>query len=246
MYTKVFPLLNEFQNENAIEDRFENIAKCYGVCETNGKEAIIVNNLKSQGFEVYNRTEPQNLNHVIFVFRNYARLHALSLAMKIKKPSLFKALTKNMGDVFGMFMVKSNINLQMEKDFDNAIKIFQKYNDSATAKKFEIIRNNIKDIVTNLGNSTNPASVIIHGDCWNNNMMFKYEVTTSIFIVFLIIVYCVPNRIRCQLLTSNVNGLFLEVGTIFFLRLTVERNNKIYSFEFMALDSILIQSARTC
>lgn len=176
MYTKVFPLLDEFQKENVIEHPFDNFAKCYGVCDKTGREAIIVQNLKAEGFEIHCRTQPQNLNHVLFIFRNYGRFHALSLAMKIKKPSIFKALTKNMTDVMGMFIIQANMLVQLEKDFDNALRIFQKYNDSAIAKKFENIRSSIKEVVSNLGKNTNPASVILHGDCWNNNMMFKYEV----------------------------------------------------------------------
>lgn len=177
VYTKVLPLLDEFQKENAIEDRFDNFAKCYGVCEKNEKEALVLQNLKIEGFEIHNRTAPQNLNHVLFMFRNYGRWHALSSAMKIKKPSIFKALTKNMDDVFGKFIIQTNVSMQAEREFDNAVKIFEKYNDTKLVKKFDDIKNDVKEILTNLGNETNPAGVILHGDCWNNNMMFKYEVT---------------------------------------------------------------------
>lgn len=182
VYTKVLPLLDEFQKENSIEDHFDNVAKCYGVCEKNEKEALVLQNLKTEGFEIHSRTEPQNLNHVLFIFRNYGRWHALSLAMKIKKPSIFKALTKNMDDVFGKFMTQTNVTTQAEKEFDNALKILGKYNEATTVKKFESIKNDVKEILTNLGNETNPASVILHGDCWNNNMMFKYEVINNDFV----------------------------------------------------------------
>lgn len=176
MYTKILPIFEEFQRENNIKNIFKNTAKCYGVFEQKGKEAVVLHNLKSLGFDIYCRTQPQNLNHVLFVFRNYGRWHALSLAMKIKKPSVFNAMTKNLSDVLGKFIIQANLLQQAETNFADALTVLEKHKNFNLVKKFDNIKNNLKEILTNMGNGSNPCAVILHGDCWNNNFMFKYEV----------------------------------------------------------------------
>ncbi|XP_074042165.1 uncharacterized protein [Leptinotarsa decemlineata] len=175
MYTKVFPIFEEFQREYAIETIFDKYAKCYSVCQTDKKEALVLNNLKTDGFSVHNRTIPQNLNHVLFVFRNYGRLHGISLAMKVKKPALFKSMTKNMTNVLGQFIVQANMASSFVDNFKNARMLFMKDGKEAIANKLEDVEKKVEVILTNMFSDDLKEAVVLHGDCWNNNMMFKYK-----------------------------------------------------------------------
>ncbi|CAH1163882.1 unnamed protein product [Phaedon cochleariae] len=175
MYTKVFPMLNEFQKEYALEDPFDQYAKCYSTCQDDKREALILKNLKSLGFEVHDRTIPQNLNHVLFVFKTYGKLHGTSLAMKTKKPALFKSMTKNMTDVLATFIIQADMIGNFVEEFKGAREILKKLGDSTLATKFEGFEDQIVEALTRMCFPDEPESVILHGDCWNNNMMFKYK-----------------------------------------------------------------------
>ncbi|KAJ8977350.1 hypothetical protein NQ317_017765 [Molorchus minor] len=175
MYTKILPIFQEFQLEHAMDQPFDKFAKCYSVCSENKREALVMNNLKSIGFEIHDRKVPQNLNHVLFVFQNYGKFHAVSLAMRKKKPGIFKSLTKNMTDIMGQFILQAKMLPNFTTDLTNGVNLLKKKGMKAIAEKYEGFENHVVDYLTNYTNSGSSQSVILHGDCWNNNMMFKYE-----------------------------------------------------------------------
>ncbi|KAJ8926077.1 hypothetical protein NQ315_009933 [Exocentrus adspersus] len=175
MYTRVFPVFEEFQKEFAAEARFDKLARCYGACSENKKEALIMENLKVAGFEIHDRYAPQNLNHALYVFQNYGKLHAVSLAMKLKEPVLFEKLTRNMTDVMGKFLLQSKLVPSLTKCFESAVEVLQRNGREDLAGKYRKVKDGLEECLTGYVNPEMAESVILHGDCWNNNMMFKYE-----------------------------------------------------------------------
>lgn len=176
IYTKVFPVFREFQQSCSSETPFNKLAKCYTASSENKKEALIMENLKMIGFEIHDRKQPQNLNHALFVFRSYGGLHAISLAMKIRKPALFKSLTKNMTDVMGKLIIQMQVLPNLTKDFEAVMDVLRNNGRRNLADKFEGFKDRLEEYLTKYSLANSPASVILHGDCWNNNMMFKYQV----------------------------------------------------------------------
>ncbi|XP_018566828.1 uncharacterized protein LOC108907572 [Anoplophora glabripennis] len=175
MYTKVMPIFREFQKECALEAPFNKFARCFSASNENKREVLIMENLKMTGFEVHDRRQPQNLNHALLVFRSYGSLHAISLAMRIRKPALFKSLTKNMTDVMGKLLTQTNIFPVLTKGFETVIDILKDSGKNELADKCEGLKNGLEEYLTKYCDPNSPQSVILHGDCWNNNMMFKYE-----------------------------------------------------------------------
>ncbi|KAG5880044.1 hypothetical protein JTB14_018470 [Gonioctena quinquepunctata] len=175
MYTKVFPIFEEFQRDYALTTVFDSFTKCYSVCRTEKKEALILKNLKILGFEIHDRMVPQNLNHALFVFRNYGRLHGTSLALKIKKPGLFQSLTKNMTNVFGQFILQAGMVELLTEDFRQSVELLKGDGKTAIAEKLKCLEGDIGNALTKMTGSDRREAVILHGDCWNNNMMFKYK-----------------------------------------------------------------------
>ncbi|XP_056645386.1 uncharacterized protein LOC130450782 [Diorhabda sublineata] len=179
MYTEVFPIIENFQNENSIENPFKNYAECYGVCSIDRKEALLLSNLKSLGYSIHDRMVPQNLDHIKLVFRNYALWHGSTIALRIRKPEVFERITKDMTDIVGDFIIQTNMLPAFKKFVKKSIDILIKRGGTDAAKKIQNIVENISTILTKMTiiddkDATNEA-VILHGDCWNNNMMFKYK-----------------------------------------------------------------------
>lgn len=177
-YNKIFPILDEFQKERGVENVFGNVPKCYCVSSELTKEAVILKNLKCEGFELHDRKHAMNLEHVLMVFQNYGRYHALSLALKHKKPSLFKSITRNLSDLFGLFITQANMIDVYRKELDHVRTLLE----PEILKKYDGIEKEFEKILIEFSDENTVPSVLLHGDCWNNNFMFKYQVVTLIFV----------------------------------------------------------------
>ncbi|RZB73449.1 uncharacterized protein BDFB_009872 [Asbolus verrucosus] len=174
-YSKIFPILNEFQLQKAIEKPFVNIPTCYTVSSENIKEAIILQNLKTMGYDLHDRKSPMNLDHVILVCRQYGRFHGLSLALRHKKPSVFKSITKNLTDLWGQFIVRAQMLDIFYREFENLKNLLEQDQHMEALKKYDGFEKEFEKILINFTSEDTIPSVIIHGDCWNNNFMFKYD-----------------------------------------------------------------------
>ncbi|XP_008195690.1 uncharacterized protein LOC103313645 [Tribolium castaneum] len=172
-YTKVYPVFLEFQKEKNIEEPFNNVAKCYDAFIKDGMEVIILENMKSNGFFLHNRNNSMNKDHVLKVIKLYGKLHAISFALKDQKPEIFQALAEKFTDV--MKIASETMKLDDETNF------FQEIIDAAKEKnEHEIVEKahilNKKSRTHNdITDPSDPYAIILHGDCWNNNFMFKYK-----------------------------------------------------------------------
>uniref|UniRef100_A0A6P7GGJ8 Uncharacterized protein LOC114337847 n=1 Tax=Diabrotica virgifera virgifera TaxID=50390 RepID=A0A6P7GGJ8_DIAVI len=179
MYMKVAPAIRDFQNEYAIEQKFSNFAECYTTCLSHKMEAVLLVNLNSLGFSLHDRKVPQNFEHISFVFRTYALWHGCTLALKIRKPELFKNLTADMTDLYGKFIEMADMLPLWQEYFNIVIRILRKRGEDKVADKIIDKAGDIKTIMTKMtlefDQEVEQEAVLLHGDGWNNNMMFKYK-----------------------------------------------------------------------
>lgn len=178
IYNRVFPVFKNFQREHGLRTGFNAFAKMYGSCEEDCKECLILENLKEIGYTLWNRKVPMNSEHVELVFTEYGKFHALSLAMRDREPETFTEVTKDLRHVFENAYSPEEfehaIKMSLEKGFkavkgdDRATEGFRKF--SSTLKTFLIEELTLPEY----------QIVITHGDCWCNNMMFKYEVSLNL------------------------------------------------------------------
>ncbi|XP_030765155.1 uncharacterized protein LOC115889326 [Sitophilus oryzae] len=174
VYTVIMPAFAQFQKEKEVEYIFDNFPRCYGIYNKDRKEAILLQNMKSLKYDIHDRKTPQNLDHVFFVFKNYARYHALSIAMKRQQPEVFQNLTKNMTDILSYFVTKAGMVPGICNDFELARELLKEV-DPVAFRKLDFNKNDIERALCKASDLPDGLSVILHGDCWNNNMMFAYE-----------------------------------------------------------------------
>ncbi|CAG9830316.1 unnamed protein product [Diabrotica balteata] len=119
-----------------------------------------------------------NPGHIKAVLIEYAKFHAISLAMKQKNPELFKALAE------------TNLDNPMEKLFggnkENEAK-FKSFFTATLSMGYKAVKDDIALTESlkqyegiafeNIYKSRKPEYnlVVTHGDCWCNNFMFKYQ-----------------------------------------------------------------------
>lgn len=179
MYAEVFPAFERFQLKNDVSQPFRKFAQCFNVCKENRREAIIFQNLKHLGYDVHDRKVPQNLHHATCIFDNYGKYHALSLAMKKQTPEVFRNLSEHMSDLLYEFVIKANMLDGMYDTFKEGLDLV-KDDDAATYRKLaRFDKEALRNALSKVKKPDDGLYAILHGDCWNNNMMFKYHVSIT-------------------------------------------------------------------
>ncbi|XP_077291125.1 uncharacterized protein LOC143914699 [Arctopsyche grandis] len=171
-YSKILPTLYSLQDESHLpnKDRFY-FAKYYDSITEKGKEAFIIADLAVDGYKMYNRQNPFDKQHLELVMKNLARFHATSFVLKQKNPKLFEQFSLNVAR-----------KLEFSENIVNLIDVGKKkYVDIIESAEVRVkVEENIKDFIGKFNGyldyrHAEPYNVICHGDCWINNIMFKYE-----------------------------------------------------------------------
>ncbi|KAJ8957804.1 hypothetical protein NQ314_006479 [Rhamnusium bicolor] len=173
-YTKVWPCFQNFKNKTPSID-FDKIPKCFATISDEGNEKIVLENIKYQNFEIYDKTKAFEREHIEFIFTQYGKFHALSFAYRAFYPERYSDLSKELTDIYSEFTERKPFRDSLEYILDFCSKSLQPGEDDEVIQKYKHYVENCIDKFYNSNNYTGDYSVIIHGDCWSNNMMFKYD-----------------------------------------------------------------------
>ncbi|XP_030766423.1 uncharacterized protein LOC115890359 isoform X1 [Sitophilus oryzae] len=181
VYETLFPEFQNFQEQYHISKPFNSTPKYYGSSSEDLNEMIVLENLKESKYKLHTRREPMDSHHLSLVMAEYARLHAVSLAMRKLDPEKFKELSD-----------KVKLNVLMEHEMKKDRPIDQVFSDKKAnvmfepvfevlkgrEKELEAVEKFSKDGMKLFFESYTEDSglkVISHSDCWSANMLFKYE-----------------------------------------------------------------------
>lgn len=181
-YTEIFPLLTEFQREKGIDPQdgvngFNQIPRCLQTSLVEYEEAIFMDDLRDTGFEMFDRHKQQDLQHFRLMMKTLGRLHALSFALKDQRPERIEPYKRmvelftrrdddnSMDTWFGMLITRTMETLDEEKEPE----VYARTKKTLEGKFIDMVKD-----LTN-GENAEPYAVICHGDCWNNNIMFKHQ-----------------------------------------------------------------------
>lgn len=180
-YDVLLPAFVNLQQDKGVvkEDGFFRFPKSYGTfadTET-GNYVLIMEDLAVRGYEMRNKFEKLNFAHAKLVMTELGRYHALSFALRDQRPEIFAEFRKRRPT----FMLKMLDN-DMSKGFWS-----QKYEEASKTLAPE--EKEFADKIVLLGktyvermrecceeDAAEPFGVMNHGDCWNNNMMYRYGV----------------------------------------------------------------------
>lgn len=152
-------------------------------------EAICMNDLQVDGFYMHNRFEPISRSHVALLMRIYGKLHATSLVLKLEEPEKLDDL-KKMEDLFYQRKDDNQLNDYFESLKLSALGSLENGNNESIDLYRQKLtdyfnRGTLSKLMLDILEASEPYSVICHGDCWINNIMFKKEVSMC---------FCVPNN----------------------------------------------------
>ncbi|XP_044264863.1 uncharacterized protein LOC123011482 [Tribolium madens] len=185
---EIAPIRKSFQNETYFYSHLcpafghfagkspEFVPKCFKTVVEENREMLALENLKEKGFDCFDKTAELDEKHVELIFKTYGRFHAFSFALRDQNPEKYNKLVKGLCNVYGEFLEKKyfpehlmEVSKVVEKAFvpgedDDIITQYKKYSG------YNIV-NSFADCV----NSEPKYAALLHGDCWSNNMMFKYQ-----------------------------------------------------------------------
>lgn len=177
-YSVFYPAITEYQIEMTGYQMFSSIAQCYGSYFEDKSEAIALEDLTRDGYKVCDRKVPMDEYHISLALKELGKFHGISLAMKHQDPQKFYELTSPLRECsFFVDTVRQTLGVEI---FDQRLQLIAESlkNDGRRedADKIDLVRKDIPDILFRYTDPKDSHSVVLHGDCWLNNIMFKYEV----------------------------------------------------------------------
>ncbi|XP_071526467.1 uncharacterized protein [Panulirus ornatus] len=157
------------------------VPKCFYMRGDSGKEIIFLENLLPRGFKMNDRSKGLDVAHTKLILQELARFHAASLLLLAKVPDrvldhrydFIKIDWTNFSDNAKDFL-KDFFSMVMKKN-SNILHLVGGY------RRVEewLARNSERgcDMMESHLQTDVPFDVICHGDCWNNNLLFRYSDT---------------------------------------------------------------------
>ncbi|XP_003706562.1 uncharacterized protein LOC100881796 [Megachile rotundata] len=133
---------------------------------------IVLENLKYNGYNTEDRIWGLDKIHTEFALDGLARLHALTIALKLKKPQLFQRMVSEvLTEVLNDTTEKCVIDMIRKAQADiNNIAEMKPYMDRVNKTIEHGIQAN-----KNAGQAEEPWATLVHNDFWVNNMMFRHD-----------------------------------------------------------------------
>lgn len=182
-YSEILPQFLKLQQHTS--EKFSSAPRCYYTTNENYSEILVLENLLSQEFAMWNKCIPMTEDHIILVMKEYGKFHGLSLLMKAKAPDKLVEIETRTPDIY-MKIIKScgtadTIQKLSRRVLDALIESKENYE---VVKRFKNYQENIIEIMTELvqKGSAGQFGVLCHGDAWCNNLLFKYEVCINFVI----------------------------------------------------------------
>lgn len=181
-YSEIIPLYKKFQEEKGIDvekEGFHHTALSYGIINEEPFEGIFLEDLTAKSFEMFDRKKELTREHVLLTMKALAKMHAISFAINDQKPELIEKY-KPMEDL----LVKlcndpdSSVRIFVETNNQKAIEVVKKStNEDLKSRVLKVLNGDILQQFDDAINAkyAEPYAVLCHGDCWNNNILYKND-----------------------------------------------------------------------
>ncbi|KAB7499082.1 hypothetical protein Anas_05087 [Armadillidium nasatum] len=143
------------------------------------KEALVLENLRTQGFQMHERRIGHDYQHAFLVMEELGRFHASSLLLEEAiAPKTFMEAFEYFEEpwfdvnnkTFKVFEKLITSHAEGAIKFLNVIPLYEK-----CVKWLNSHMQNLGRYFLEGFKSNKPFEVLAHGDCWTNNMLFKYN-----------------------------------------------------------------------
>ena len=146
-------------------------AKCIAI--SLDPAAIVLEDLKRSSFTLATVKEGLDLKHCLLVMKSIAQYHASSMILRRQDPDRFQTFMENPFDE-GFKNGVGAIIISTIKSIIRHVEELQEYEKYSKALNV-LLETAPEDWVDSIDRDDNGFNVLIHGDLWMNNMMFRYS-----------------------------------------------------------------------
>lgn len=176
IYSKLLPMFSQFQKEKGltVDESFASFPKAYvALSDTkNDHHILIMDDLRFKNFKMFPKERRTDIEHATLVMTEMAKFHAVSLALKDQRPQSldeFKAY-----DMISRGMKFGKCARFFEESLSRCYRAVKnvKYKESIAD-----LQENFAEVLEKCASEEyiGDTGIIIHGDSWNNNLMFSYK-----------------------------------------------------------------------
>ncbi|KAF4533013.1 hypothetical protein B566_EDAN000704 [Ephemera danica] len=152
------------------------VPRCFAThCNGKNEDALVLQDLNAQGFKLASREIGLDLLHCQLVLRELARFHASSFALKARDPKKFEQLARLAQEALYSENERANWSPVTTYTFQDCIRMIGEAMDQ---KYGDVVSKTLKDgfdLFVDMIRGDGPFAVINHGDCWTNNLLFRYS-----------------------------------------------------------------------
>ncbi|XP_052132910.1 uncharacterized protein LOC113208855 [Frankliniella occidentalis] len=193
MYHTVLPGLNRFvtgaigvdevRGVNGAHDSFLYTAPFHHAHQggVEGEDTIVLEDMRPLGFTLHDRKVGLDEHHVRGVLRALAYLHAASIAMQDQRPEEFAKLRGHIRET--LFCASnpfaSHVDDMVQRSYDYIKERFPE-GSAGHIKMKSLMEGYMGKMAKLTAESEDGGNAILHGDCWTNNVLFKYSKAGSV------------------------------------------------------------------
>lgn len=171
-YEEIYPRLNAFHVEK-LGKSLEIVPKYYAGSLEERKEVLVLENLKVRGFDLNGAKNIFNEEQITAIIQIYSKLHGISLAFKDQSSAVFDEITKDISELYSVLFRTARLHLVFNRSCSIIKKRLDPVEDKIMLEKIDEFLSNLDDILEEIKEFSGPYRVITHGDCNNNNVMFR-------------------------------------------------------------------------
>lgn len=205
-YTKVVPELQKFQKEYISSDIELPIPQCYHAryntdSDTLTQSVLVLENLKMRGYSGCEFSKGLTLPQAQAALEAVARLHALSLCLKVKEGV---PLDERYPFLFQTARASDSYQQLVERGLPQLAHFLERRPGlEPVLENLTALRPNTKDIIAALLAPEEPLALITHTDFWCNNLLFTEDHACAI-LDWQMVTYSRPTNDVALLLVSSL------------------------------------------
>lgn len=189
VFTEVIPAMNQILARIGCPPIA--VAKCFFCSLEKAKEVLILEDLRPRGFKMWDRRRGIDAAHARLVLKEIGRFHAASLLLESELPGKDILRTYSLADHFmSSDAAKKTLGGMVSAQLEGTAHILEKTPKYERASQWlHETKDESMDMFIDMLDPANykpPFFVLNHGDCWNNNLLFRYDDSDSPVQVMLV------------------------------------------------------------
>lgn len=188
--------INQFENEmhfyKSIWKKFSKICNdrtgkvlelvphCHGmsISPKTGIRRIVLENVTTKGFNMLNRTTSYDDEHLKLLFRAFGNFHSFSMILKQQNEFEYRKLIEAIKPTYQTLFNKNQLFTKILKGLLRvAENFFDPNSEGHLIEKLVLFELQGPELCYRILSADKYEGVLLHCDCWNNNFMFKNNVS---------------------------------------------------------------------